>query len=32
MRFRAEGLLRLEGHQLAILDRTSLEREAAAEP
>ena len=32
MRFRADGLLRLEGHQLAILDRAGLEREAAAEP
>jgi CRP-like cAMP-binding protein len=32
MRFRAEGIVRLEEHQLAILDRTGLEREAAAEP
>lgn len=32
MRFRADGLVRIEGHQLAILDHTGLEREAAAGP
>jgi CRP/FNR family transcriptional regulator len=32
MRFRAEGLVRIEGHQLSILDRAGLEREASAEP
>lgn len=32
MRFRAEGLVRIDGHQLAILDRAGLEREASTEP
>jgi hypothetical protein len=32
MRFRADGLVRLEDHQFAILDRPGLEREAEAEP
>jgi hypothetical protein len=27
-RFRAEGVVRIEGHQLRIVDRKSLEREA----
>jgi len=31
IRFRADGLVRVEGHQLAILDRAGLEREAEAE-
>jgi CRP/FNR family transcriptional regulator, cyclic AMP receptor protein len=31
IRFRADGLVRVEGHQLAILDRASLEREAESE-
>jgi CRP/FNR family transcriptional regulator len=31
MRFRADGLVRVEGQELAILDRVGLEREAAAE-
>jgi len=30
MRFRADGLVRIEGHRLAILDRPGLEREASA--
>jgi len=32
MRFRADGLVRIEGRHLAILDRAGLEREASAEP
>jgi CRP/FNR family transcriptional regulator len=31
MRFRADGLVRMEGHQVAILDRPGLEREASTE-
>ncbi|HKW96468.1 MAG TPA: Crp/Fnr family transcriptional regulator [Bryobacteraceae bacterium] len=31
IRFRADGLVRVEGHHLAILDRAGLEREAQAE-
>jgi CRP-like cAMP-binding protein len=31
MRFRAEGIIRLEGRRMAILDRAGLEREAAAQ-
>jgi CRP/FNR family transcriptional regulator len=30
-RFRAEGIVRIQGHQLRIVDRKSLEREAEAE-